>query len=296
MQIESVLILGVNGGFGKLFSRCLSTEGIHIWGADLQPDPAESAVCDQYLQSDLSNADEFILAVARQADCVLICLPESVALKALATLSAKLKPGALIADMLSVKSPVADSVALLRQDVQIISLAPMFAPDKGFKAQNVAIVNFSAGARAETLIDLLRKWGATVTLTSANEFDRQAALIQVAAHAAIISYGLCLVSLGYTLNESLPFSTPVHRTLLRLLERILTRNPEVYWKIQVDNPYAEQTRTILEQSLEQLSRMASDGNDAEFVSALRQCETHLAPVFKALEALDEAQASPKEDV
>lgn len=283
VDIEKVLILGLNGGFGKLFSNLLAEEGASIFGIDLAQQPDKLAKCNHYLSGDLSQPpDENILAIARQVDCLLVCLPEDVAFVALEHFVPVMPAEALVVDTLSVKTTVAQKVLNLRGDLQLLSINPMFAPDLGFRGNNVVVVQLSPGLRSNDFISLMEKWGASVISMTASEHDEQTAITQVMTHAAIISFGICLRELGYDPIKALPILTPPHRTLLSLFARITNQDPDIYWRIQVDNPYAAQAREALAKSLKQLEQMTAKNRKHEFYSALASSKETLSPVLDKL--------------
>jgi prephenate dehydrogenase len=116
-MIETVLILGSNGGFGRLFSALLVAEGARIHGVDLAGDASGRIPCERYVRCDLSRPSSEVLAFARDADCILMCLPESVALAAVEPLMPALRPGTLVTDILSVKTRIAAKMGSLRGDI-----------------------------------------------------------------------------------------------------------------------------------------------------------------------------------
>lgn len=282
MNIKKVLILGLNGGFGKLFSNLLAEEGISVFGIDLAPQPDKLVKCDLYLCGDLSQPDENILAIAHQVDCLLICLPESVAFIALEHFVPAMSADTLVVDTLSVKTILAEKVTNIKGYLQLLSINPMFAPDLGFRDKNVVAVQLSPGLRVDNFINLMEKWGANVTLMTASEHDEQTAITQVMTHAAIISFGICLTELGYDVNKALPILTPPHQTLLSLFARITNHNPDIYWRIQVDNPYAAQARKALAASLKQLEQITAGNHQQEFYSALARSKETLSPFLNEL--------------
>ncbi|NEO30225.1 MAG: prephenate dehydrogenase/arogenate dehydrogenase family protein [Symploca sp. SIO3C6] len=284
MNIEKALILGLNGGFGKLFSQLLSEEGISIFGIDLASQPDILSKCSNYLCSDLSQPDKNALALATEVDLLLICLPESVAFTALEYFVQVMPTNGLVVDTLSVKTPVAQKMANTRTDVQLLSINPMFAPDLGFYKNNVAAIDLRPGLRSASFISLMEKWGANVTVMTASEHDRYTAITQVLTHASIISFGLCLTKLGYETDKVLSVSTPVHRTMLTLFARIASKDPEIYWRIQLDNPYAKQAREALIESLEQLELLTCVNHQQEFCRILSTNKESLSPFLDELVA------------
>ncbi len=282
MNIKKVLILGLNGGFGKLFSNLLAEEGVSIFGIDLAAQPDKLTKYDYYLCSDLTQLDENTLAVARQVDCLLVCLPENVAFVALEHFIPAMPANTLVVDILSVKTTLAEKVTNIRGDLQLLSINPMFASDLGFCNNNVVAVQLSPGLLSNDFISLMEKWGANVTSMTASEHDEQTAITQVMTHAVIISFGICLTELGYDPNKVLPISTPPHQTLLSLFARIMNQDPDIYWRIQIDNPYAARAREALATSLKQLQQVTAANHQQEFYSLLAKSKETLSPVLDEL--------------
>jgi prephenate dehydrogenase len=206
--ISKVLILGINGGFGALFSALLSNRGIIVYGADRADHPQSPVRCINYVTCDVSAPSEEVKAMAREADCLLFCLPEAVLLTALETFAAVAAPGALLVDTLSIKTPVADIVEGVRADLQHLSINPMFAPEVGFAGQNVAAVAIVDGPRCMPFVSLIEACGSNVVLMTDDEYDRQTAITQVATHAAILGFGYCLERLGYDAETAWSIATP----------------------------------------------------------------------------------------
>jgi 4-amino-4-deoxyprephenate dehydrogenase len=260
---DSALVLGAAGGFGRLFTTML---GDDVLGVDLAGDR----------RGDATDPDEQTLSLVRRARCVVLCLPEAAALKAIDRLLSELAPGALLVDTLSVKTPVADRIN--RDDVEVLSLNPLFAPDLGFRGQNVAAVEIRPGPRSRALVAQLEGAGATVVTVTADEHDRRAALAQVAPHAALLAYGRCLVAA----DHDRAFSTPPQRALLALLARVVTQDPEVYRRIQVDNPHAREARAALAGALQQVGAATAD--PASFEALFASIRQALEPALGDLAA------------
>jgi len=258
-SLGGAVVFGAAGGFGRLFTTLLGDE---VVGVDLAGE----------LQGDATDPDQRVLTVVQRAGCVVLSLPEAAALTAIDRLLGELAPGALLVDTLSVKTPVATRID--RDDIEVLSLNPLFAPDLGFRGQNVAAVEIRPGPRSRALIAELGRAGATVLTVSADEHDRRAALTQVATHAALLAYGRCLVAAGH----DPAFSTPPQRALLALVARVVTHDPEVYRRIQVDNPHARAMRAALTSALEEVGAAAADpaGFEALFASVQDVLEPMLA--------------------
>lgn len=246
---ESAVVAGAAGGFGRLFSKLLADAGFEVVGVDLEPEPSGSGLA-AFLRSDATQPDAALRERARQIACLVLCLPEQAALTAIELLGPGLRPDALLVDTLSVKTPVVAAIQAARPRAEALSLSPLFGPDLGLAGGNVAAVSVYGGPRSDAFLELLRSHGACVSIVTAAEHDRHAAATQVATHAALLAFGICLERLDYAPDPAL--ATPLHRALLSLLARVVAHDPEVYRRIQCDNPYGDEARALLAQALAEL--------------------------------------------
>lgn len=263
----------------------LIDSGMVVSGADIGECKSSGLRCSRYVSCDVSSPNEELSTLAQQSDCILLCLPETIVLSALEIFSSMAAPGALIVDTLSIKTPLVGIVGNVRTDVQHLSINPMFAPDVGFFGQNVVATPIIDGPECMIFVSMMEKWGSNVVLMSAEEHDKQTAITQVATHAAILAFGSCLDKLGYDAEKGLSISTPPNRMLLALLVRIASKDPEVYWEIQTDNPFAGQARAALLDSLREIDDMVKHHDREAFHDAIVGNRKLLAPVFEKLQEL-----------
>jgi 4-amino-4-deoxyprephenate dehydrogenase len=286
-MISRILILGINGGFGALFSRLLASRGISVIGTDLA-DKADAGVqCDRYISCDLGKPSNELKSLASQSDTCLFCVPEQALVEGLRVFADIAAPGSLFVDTLSIKTPVATIVSDRRNDVQHLSINPMFAPDIGFSRQNVAAVPVVGGDKCDEFATYMRDWGANVISMDVVTHDRQTAITQALTHAVTIAFGDCLSPLGYDAEKAWSVSSPPHRLLMTLFARILDKDPDVYWEIQVDNPYASEARRALIESLQHLESISLNRDRGAFQAMLRSGKSAISHIMPALSALTE---------
>ncbi|MEZ4829641.1 MAG: prephenate dehydrogenase/arogenate dehydrogenase family protein [Bacteroidia bacterium] len=260
-----ILILGINGGFGRLFYSLLSRENHSITGVDLQPS-AESGITPQkYISCNLFSPDEQVVAEASQADMILICLPEKVVYPLLPLLLPHTRRDSLTVETTSVKSIITDILSGIPVAGEVLSINPMFSPDLGMDGNNMVAVKFQPGKFTEWFARFTQKHGCRITWMTTRQHDMLTAVTQVATHAAIISFGFMLEKMDYQVDTNLPVSTPPHLNLLALFSRIQSANPEVYWKIQTDNPYGQMARETLLESMKSFVEMV-ESNDIQLFS------------------------------
>ena len=262
-SISAAIVAGGLGQAGTLIAGALTHAGTDVVLVDVRPG-TETVTAAKYLQADITRPDDDLLRAIADADCVVMCLPERAALAAAPVILAAMSRGALWVDTLSVKQNICGVLRPHQDKLEIVSLNPMFAPALGFSDHSVAFVEISSGPKSEEFVRILRSLGATVAMLTAETHDRLTAAIQVATHAAILSFGAALLELDYDVEKGLAIATPPHRMLLSLLERLSTANPEIYWDIQHQHPYAASVRESLDRALEAVDTAARKDSPREF--------------------------------
>jgi prephenate dehydrogenase len=197
-------------------------------------------------------------------------VPEHVALAAVPALARELRPGALLVDTLSVKTGIVSALAAHAAHLEAVGLNPMFAPALGFDGRAVAAVVVGEGPRGRALLDAVGRRGGRVVELGADEHDRVAAVTQALTHAAVLAFGLALDELGVGVEDLGAVATPPHLTLLALLARIASGEPETYWDVQAANPHARRARAALAAGLATLAGVADDGTSGEFAAILER--------------------------
>jgi prephenate dehydrogenase len=111
----------------------------------------------------------------------------------------------------------------------------------------------------------------------ADQHDRVAAVTQALTHAAVLAYGLALDELGVAVEDLDTVAPPPHLTLLALLARIASGNPETYWDVQAGNPHARRARTALATGLARLVDAADHGTGGDFAAIVDCARQSLGP-------------------
>jgi prephenate dehydrogenase len=259
------MVVGARGGVGASMAKLLRGAGLEVVGVDLRPggDGAEGDIV-----GDATCGGGAIEAAAARCDWVVVCVPDAGAVAVMEVLHRSLPPGALIADTMSVKTPVSTWADGARGDVEILSLNPLFSPDLGFPGRRVAAVPLRSGPHTQRLLDIVEAAGATVVRLGADEHDREVALTQAVVHAAILAVGRTLAAL--TGEGGWRLATPPFQTLLLLVARISAAEPELYRCIQHANPHATPARAALADALREVDDASRSAEDfAELVRIIR---------------------------
>ncbi len=286
MTQQHVVIVGAMGNLGRLFAGLVGGPDTVTTGLDVVANSPDSSYTE-FLQSDITSPTPETTAILTSADCVIVCLPEDVALQALPSITAAIPAGSLWIDTLPVKQQICAALASVPR-IEALSMNPLFGPDLGFRNQNVAAVVVSGGPRTTWFLRLLESAGARVTTLTASEHDRLTASIQVATHAALLVFGMTLETLNPAGTASVSTSTPPHRLLLSLLGRIASAHPHVYWSIQRDHPDGPQVRAALARAATELEEMVANDDERRFMECLTTLRAYLQPGRSELEGIGRA--------
>jgi 4-amino-4-deoxyprephenate dehydrogenase len=279
------VVVGGEGEVGRLFANLLAAEPRRVIAV---VDP-RALLCpgDRFRRyaEDFREPSAKLLTEFRCADLVLLATPESVALQGLAVLGHHLPARCLLVDSLSVKSPMAARVQAAMAGIEAVGVNPMFAPGLGFRGQSAIATRYCPGPRGDEFLSMIEAECCRVQLMSADQHDRHTAILQVATHAAILTFGMVLLRQGYDLAACEAVMPPPHRTLLALLARVLRADPEVYWDIQLANPYGQEVRAQLQSSMQELQATLGEADAARFRADLEQLRTLLGDARGRYEGL-----------
>lgn len=269
---ECTVVLGGSGQVGALFAGLLRRYG-PVVVVDVVP-PSDGGA---WVDSDAIAPTSACLAALREADVVVVALPERTAVAAIRTCAEALRPGTLVVDTLSVKRSVAACLAEVAatRDVEACGVNPMFAPALGFAGRAVAVVRIAAGPRTATLLSRIAGAGARVVEVSPDAHDRATAVLQAATHAAVLAFGQVVAAHSGDVGVLVDLAPPPHLTMLALLARITGGNPEVYWDIQCGNPYAESARRALAIAVADLDGVLTTQRQEIFAEWLRRIDERL---------------------
>lgn len=215
------------GQFGRLAAKHLK-DRFDVLVADAAPGAPEAA---RALGVAFGSVEE---AAARQI--VVVAVPVRVMRDVFAQIAPHLRPGALVVDVGSVKMlPARWMQDILPPTVDLVATHPLFGPQSaktGLEGLRLVVCPIR-GERAEQVARFGRDLGLTVTVTTAEEHDREMAYVQALTHLI----GRSLVNLNIP-DEQL--KTPSYQHLLELCGLIGSDTFELFTAIQTQNPFASE--------------------------------------------------------
>ncbi|WP_338893206.1 prephenate dehydrogenase dimerization domain-containing protein [Rhodococcus sovatensis] len=256
-----VIVIGGCGAVGSLLVGLLADDGLSV----LTVDPSSESDTADRVSGDIRALDEDLAHTVKEAQVVVLAVPEFVALSTDLSLFGE---DALVVETLSVKSGFAAVASTAPAGLQILGINPMFAPSLGMDGRPVAAVAHRAGARVDDFLHRIGTWGGRVVSVDVDQHDRVAAATQALTHAAVLAFGSALASLDVDPALVEAVAPPPARTALALLARISGGEPEVYWDVQAGNPYAESARHALATALADLDSAVTSGEESNFTRYL----------------------------
>lgn len=222
--METLGLIGF-GQFGQLAARHLA-DHFDVRVSDTAPGAKAAARA-------MGLAFRPVEEVAR-CEVVVVAAPVRVMRQVFEEIAPHLQPGALVIDVGSVKTLPSQWMAqLLPAHVDLVATHPLFGPQSakaGLQGLRMVVCPVR-GERHECVARFARELGLTVTVTTAEEHDREMAYVQALTHLI----GRSLVNLRIP-DEQL--KTPSYQHLLDLCALIGDDTFELFTAIQTLNPYA----------------------------------------------------------
>lgn len=234
----SFTIIGY-GAFGKLLARLLAPMG-SIFVYDRRPE----------VSAEVEGTGFQLISHPREirSGMVIMAVPLQGLADSLREVGPHLGAGQVVMDVCSVKEEPARLMQdLLPQDVEIIACHPMFGPASaanGIAGLQVVLCPLR-GKTWRRIAAILRNLHLTVSVMTAEEHDRHAALSQGLMH--LIARAIL------PLGEPPAVRTRSHDLLCEAIEMVAHDSPEVFETITRGNRYMAEVRSKLIRSLEGIS-------------------------------------------
>ena len=226
--IKTVGILGF-GAFGRLIAEHLHPHfALTVSDPSRAPDGPMSAHVQAGTPADVGRCDLVVLAV-----------PIEQLRPSIEVLRPHLRAGAVVLDVTSVKvKPVETLRELLPGHVEIVGTHPLFGPQSsvdGIEGRKIAICPVRGRAHLRIAAFLRRVLKLEVYITSAEEHDREAAVVQGLTH---------LIAKVLMRMEPLPkrLTTASFDRLMEAIDMVRHDSESVFLAIERDNPFSAEMR------------------------------------------------------
>lgn len=236
------------GRFGRLVARIIRSKfenvGIAVFTRSKQPG--------------MSGGVEFAsLDKVCGSQVIIPCVPISAFAEVIKSISGKLKPGALVVEVCSVKVfPVEVMSRYLPPEVEILATHPIFGPDSargGLRGLRIVLHGVRVSpARYERIKQACLDIGLEVIEMSPEEHDRLMAFSMAYAHL--------VGRIGERMNlKNTPVDTRGFAQLMKVQKQVTNDRFTLFKDIQNYNPYAREMRQEFRQALAEIEMELSDG-------------------------------------
>lgn len=232
--------VGIVGGMGKMgvwFKEFFEQAGLSVIISDL-------------------DSGLTLNQVVSASDVVLLSVPISVIENVAREMAPHLKPGQLVVENCSIKTPSLPHLTeCFPEHVEILGFHTMFGNNIEYlKGENIVVTKTErSGEIAQAFVDIFYKYGARIHYADICEHDKATAVTQSLVHFALVCLSEVLANEFPNLEELEAFHTPNSRELLTAIKRITSQKDALLDDLQVKNPYASVLRRRLLESVFNLS-------------------------------------------
>jgi len=230
-----ITVVGGCGSMGRwIVNQLLETGGFQVTVAD--PDEIEGLRLARTIGVNYEKDNK---RAAAESDIVIVSVPVENTPQVIAEVAPCMKEGSLLMDIASVKTEAVS--AMLKhapQDVELVSLHPMFGPRiRDVRGQVVILIPVRTGKWFSLVKGFLEKKGFEVVETSVQNHDRMMSIVQGLTHFTSMVFAGVIREMNIDLKQSRRFSSPVYNVFLPIVYRVICQNPELYAQLQVHNPH-----------------------------------------------------------
>ena len=273
MTGEMATIVGINGGFGRMFAEKLHSCGWVVAGVDLA-DPESDAIgrvedsntCLVRENASSTEVDQWL----GQSSLVVLCVPTKAALWWLNHAAKLLSADSLCLDILSIKTEVTRQAMAAGFAGEYLSLHPMFAPRGVFEGMTMALVPVINGPLTDAFSAMIQTWGCQVVSMDAVDHDKASAVMQAGVHAILLAMGRAASRSGVPRETLGALATPVSGPVSDLITIITDGDPNTYASIQKENPHARSVREALIEALTDLGQWSDHSDSASFKNMVNE--------------------------
>lgn len=185
-------------------------------------------------------------------DVIMLAMPISQIVPVLESIKDRLKAGAIVLDVCSVKVwPLEEMKRLLPEEVQILGTHPLFGPQSGKHGvkglQIVLCPERIAEENFRELEEVFIGMGLQVKETTAQRHD------EIMAYTQAITHFFSRAAARTIPFADFEFTTPSAQRLQSIINEVKDDAQELFLDMQTKNPYAIKTRKKLLQELNQLN-------------------------------------------
>ena len=260
------LVIGGSGRMGGWISRFLHTQDFAVTVAD--PNPTEDGF-DHSVDWETLDLD---------FDVIVVAAPLRPTNQILEKLAAR-KPGGLIFDVASLKSPLSNGLqALKAAGCRVTSVHPMFGPNiTMLSGKHVLFVDVGDEAARDEARALFAPTMADRVNLSLAEHDETMGWVLGLSHLINLGFGAAIAAGGDRLPLLKTLSSTTFDRQLDIATSVAHENPHLYYEIQHFNASGARPVEAFLATLEAFSQAVNTGDESAFVELMLKSRNRLNP-------------------
>lgn len=217
MAIKTISIIGGTGKMGSAFAKAFMDRGYKV------------IIASRETQITIEEA-------AKMGDLVIVSVPLKATEGVIKKIGPLVRKDAILSDFTSIKT---NPCKLMKKysNGNVVGGHPLFGPGVEIAGQSIVLCNVRGDAESE-LEKVYESLGLAVLKKSADEHDKQMAIIQCANQFSNIGFANYLSMEKFDLNKNEMF-TPAFQLKLAVVGRMLSQDPGLYPEILLKNPYSK---------------------------------------------------------
>jgi chorismate mutase / prephenate dehydrogenase len=262
---KKALLIGGAGKMGRWFARFLLSQGYQIEIADPSgPVPGYLHHPDWHLV----DLDHDLIVVAAPLGISAVILHEL----------AKKKPGGVVFDIGSLKSPLRDGLRALRASgVQVTSIHPMFGPDTDLlSGRHVIFIDLGCASATELAKELFESTMVTQVDMDLENHDRLIAYVLGLSHAVNLAFTTALAESGEAAPKLAKLSSTTFDAQLKIATSVSSESPQLYFEIQRLNDYGTEALSALLYAVERIRSVVRADDETAFTAIMERSAAYLS--------------------
>ena len=261
---QSVLVIGGAGNMGRWFVDFFSSQGF------------STTIADRSVQDAPGTFNNWTDAGV-DYDVIVVATPLAVSGRILAQL-AVLKPAGLVFDIGSLKSPLLDGLAELRNaGCRVASLHPMYGPNtRLLSGRHLIFVDAGCAAATAAAKQLFAATMVEQIDMSLDDHDRLIAYVLGLSHALNIVFFTALAESGEAAPKLAQMSSTTFDAQLLVAAAVAQDNPHLYFEIQNLNKFGLGPLDAMCEAASRLRDVVASANETAFVDLMRKGQEYIA--------------------
>jgi prephenate dehydrogenase len=225
-MIKEIAIIGAAGNMGRWFSRYFNKKGIGLSIYDLDASSLKS-YSNTIICKNISDC-------VHDADLVLICVPIKETPSMIEECASQMKPGAILAEISSVKSQTFRSLRRLSSTIKPLCIHPMFGPGRAdSKQMKILLIPVKNKENELKISNEIFEEAAITVIPNANIHDKLIAIVLGLTHYTNIVFASLISKENFSYLREISGTTFEVQSLLAA--SMFTEEPDLVASLLLEN-------------------------------------------------------------